>query len=262
MSTIRRWRRENTPIPVLTAYDATTARLLARGGVPVLLVGDSAAQMVFGYHRTIDVPLDALIALTAAVKRGAPNCMIMGDMPFMSYHASKAEAMTNCGRMLREGQADVVKLEVHRDDAPLIEKLTAAGVPIVAHIGWRPQQTQRVGAPQIAGKTSEGIAQLAGDARAMEEAGAAMILIEQSTAEASERVVNAVGIPVIGCGAGPACHGHVVVTHDLLGLTEWHPSFAQPVAQLGEQITGAAAQWVDMVQSQRYLVDDHPYKME
>ncbi|NJL31410.1 MAG: 3-methyl-2-oxobutanoate hydroxymethyltransferase [Phycisphaerales bacterium] len=210
---------------MLTCYDATTARWLAQAGVPALLVGDSAAQVILGHEQSIFAPLDFLITLTAGVRRGAPNCLLMGDMPFMSYQADDAQAIRNAGRFMVEGQADLVKLEVDGRHAELVGKLSRAGIPVVAHLGWKPQQVRYAGirTALVAGRTMSEIQTLVTEAQIMEDQGAVMLLVEQCTAEASEAVIAKVSLPVIGCGAGPACHGHVVVLQDLLGMSEHHP---------------------------------------
>jgi len=264
LRTIRQWVSEGSTFPMLTCYDATTARWLWRGGVKTLLVGDSASQVILGYDQSIFVPLDFLITLTAGVRRGAPDCFLMGDMPFMSYQADEAQAITNAGRFLTEGLADAVKLEVDHRHVDLIAKLSRAGIPAVAHIGWRPQMVRYEGirTAKVAGKTHQQIDELVSQAVALEEAGAVMLLVEQCTAETASRIVESVSIPVIGCGAGPACHGHVVVLQDLLGMTDHHPSFVQPVASLGPAIEQAAKAWKDLLASGQYLAgDNHPYKL-
>ena len=259
--TIRQCVRQGEKFAVLTAYDATTAGWISRGGVQVLLVGDSAAQMMLGFEQTIHAPLEFMLTITAAVKRGAPRCLVIGDMPFMSYQADDAEAIRNAGRFMTEGFADAVKIEVDDSYAPLVEKMARASIPVIAHIGWRPQRSVKVGVPVVAGRTEQSIEQLVNLATLMQASGAAMLLIEQSTAQASQRVVDSVKIPVIGCGAGPACHGHVVILHDWLGLTQWHPSFVQPITNGGQQLCELAQKWNQLVRSGDYLKHDHPYKM-
>jgi len=243
----------------LTCYDATTAGWLWRAGVSVLLVGDTAAEMVLGYPSTIHAPLEFMITITAGVKRGAPDVHVMADMPFMSYQADEAEAVRNAGRFLTDGNADSVKLEVDRSYAPLIEKLSRAGVPVVAHIGSRPQLHKHRGGYGSSGRTAEEAKRIIADAAACQEAGAAMLLIEAVPEEVAKRVVEKTSIPVIGCGAGPVCHGQVVVLHDILGLTDWQPSFATPITHLGAPIMAAAGEWVAKVRESR--LGDHPYKM-
>ena len=261
LHTLRQWARQGRKIPILTAYDATTARWLARGGLPAILVGDSAAQTILGFNQTTHAPLQFMLTLTAAVKRGAPACFVIGDMPFMSYQADDAEAIHNAGLFITEGQADAVKLEVDASYADLVGKLNRAAISVVAHIGWRPQRATRVGVPVVAGRTVANIEALVDLAKLMEQCGAAMLLIEQSTAEAAQSVVDNVSIPVIGCGAGPACHGHVVVLHDLIGQSDWHPTFIKPIANSGRQLADLAQKWIELVTNGRYLQDDHPYKM-
>ena len=258
---IRRWQRAGTKFGMLTCYDATTARLLWRGGVKTMLVGDSAANVILGHDATIHITLDLLITLTAAVRRGAPPAFVMGDMPFGSYQESDAQAVRNAARMMTEGKADAVKMEVDGQYTGAIEKVARAGIPVVAHIGWRPQRMMRTGVPVVSGRTPKKIDELVDLARMMASCGAAMLLLESATAEAGQAVVDAVDIPVIGCGAGPACHGHVVVLQDWLGMTDWQPSFAPPTTDGAAWLSDAAAKWVHTVQSGQYLADGGPYRM-
>lgn len=256
---LRRMARAGERFSALTCYDATTARWLQRAGVHVLLVGDTAAEVILGFPSTNYAPLEFMLAITAAVKRGAPSCVVMGDMPFMSYQVSVEEALRNAGRFLTEGMADCVKLELDRTDAPLVERLAKAGIPVVAHIGSRPQQSKLKGGYTSTGRTAESAMRVMHDAAALEAAGAAMLLVEACPAEVTQMVVERATVPVIGCGAGPACHGQVVVLQDLLGLTEWQPGFAQPAAQLGQAVQAAAQQWCSRVQSGE--LGPHPYTM-
>jgi 3-methyl-2-oxobutanoate hydroxymethyltransferase len=259
LKTIRKFVERNEKFSCLTCYDATTARWLERAGVPVLLIGDTAAEMILGYPSTIHAPLDFLLTLTAAVKRGAPRTFIMGDMPFMSYQVDDGEGLRNAARFLTEGMADSVKVEVDRSFVPLVEKMARAGIPVVAHVGARPQQSKRQGGYGSVGRTAADARSLVADAVAMEEAGACMLLIEAAPNEVSQRVVEKTSVPVIGCGAGPACHGQIVVLQDLLGLTDWQPSFAKPIVQLGEQVIAAARRWNCMVRDSE--LGEHPYRM-
>lgn len=231
----------------LTCYDATTARWLERAGVPVLLVGDTASEMILGFDRTIDMPLDVLLALTAAVKRGAPNTLVMGDMPFMSYQADEASALRNAARFLTEGRADVVKIEVDATYASLIAKMTRAGIPIVAHVGSKPQQAMLSGGYASKGRTADEAAQVVRDAIALEQAGSVMLLVEAVPDEVAAEIMARTSIPLVGIGAGTACHGQVLVLHDLIGLTDTPPRFASPVASLGPAIELAGKQWVERV---------------
>ncbi len=259
LRTIRKCVEQGEKFACLTCYDATTARWLERAGVPVLLVGDTAAEMILGMPGTIHAPLDFLITLTAAVKRGAPRTLVMADMPFMSYQADEAEGIRNAGRFLTEGMADAVKVEVDRSYAPLVDKMARAGIPVVAHIGSRPQLSKRGGGYRAMGRTAEEAHRLVDDAVALAAAGATMLLIEAAPNEVSRRIVERTTIPVIGCGAGPACHGQIVVLQDLLGLTDWQPAFAKPIVQLGDQVAAAAGRWIAMVATSQ--LGEHPYQM-
>ncbi|MEM7576207.1 MAG: 3-methyl-2-oxobutanoate hydroxymethyltransferase [Planctomycetota bacterium] len=261
MRVLRQRVREHVIIPMLTCYDATTARWLYRGGLDVMLVGDTAGHVVLGHEDTVHAPLEFMLTITAAVKRGAPKAFVMGDMPFMSYQADDAEAVRNAGRFITEGTADAVKLEVDERYVDLVAKLDRASIPVCAHIGWRPQRTGTTGIPVVAGRTNKKIKAMVDLSRRLEDAGASMLLIEQSTAEAARAVIDAVSVPVLGCGAGPDCHGHVVVLHDWLGLTDWQPSFVQPAGKGGPLLSDMATRWIDTVKSGTYLQDGGPYAM-
>ena len=251
LRTLLRQARDGQRIACLTCYDATTARWLDRAGVELLLVGDSAAEVILGLPGTIHAPLDFMITLTAAVKRGAPGRVIMADMPFMSYQASEEDALRNAARFMTEGMADCVKIEVDRTWAPLVSRMARAGIPVVAHIGCRPQQAKMHGGTFAVGKTAEQAIQVIHDAAALEAAGATMLLLEACPAEVAVKLVERATIPVIGCGAGPACHGQVLVLQDLLGMSAWQPAFATPAASLGEATREAAVAWCERVRQGR-----------
>ena len=269
---LRQRVRDGVKIPMLTCYDATTARWLYRGGLDVMLVGDTAGSMMLGHDDTLHAPLDYMLTITAAVKRGAPRAFVMADMPFMSYQADDAEAVRHAGQFMTRGHADAVKIEVDERYLDLVARLDRAGIPVVAHIGWRPQRTSRTGVPLVAGRTSAKVDQMARLARDLVDAGAAMLLIEQATASAARAVIDAVNppdspdaaptVPVFGCGAGPDCHGHVVVLHDWLGMTDWQPSFAPPAAAGGKHLADLAQKWIRLVESGNYLKGGGPYAMD
>jgi len=259
LKTLQRLARQGGRFSCLTCYDATTARWLDRGGIEVLLVGDTAAEVILGFPSTIHAPLDFMIEITAAVKRGAPRCVVMADMPFMSYQPSEADAIRNAGRFMTEGTADLVKLEVDGTFAPMVEALARAGVPVVAHIGSRPQRAKLRGGYLAEGRTATSAAALVADARALERAGATMLLVEACPEEVAAEIVRGAGVPVIGCGAGSSCHGQVVVLQDLLGMTDWQPAFAKPIVDLGAAIESAAHRWRERVRSGE--IGEHPYRM-
>ena len=268
---VRRWSSDGQCLAMLTCYDATTAAWLWRGGVKLLLVGDTAARFILGHDSTLPVGMDFMVAITAAVRRGAPAAFIMADMPFGSYQCGDDLAVGNAMRFLTEGAADAVKMELDVTFAPLVKRMTSAGIPVVAHLGSRPQQKRLAGpSSRRVYRSNAQVAQTVDTACQMVDSGAVMILLEAVPSEVSTGVVNAVAgsgpddkpVLVIGCGAGPACHGHVVVLHDLLGLTAWQPPFASPLLDLGAQIERAAKKWVDLVASGRYLAEGHPYKLQ
>lgn len=273
LASLRKMAAMGEAFACLTCYDATTARWLARAGVHVLLVGDTAAEMTLGYTRTLDMPLDVLLALTAGVKRGATTAaagggpaggpVVMGDMPFMSYHAGDDEAVRNAGRFLTEGLADIVKLEVDASFAPVVQRMVRAGVPVCAHVGSRPQRSAITGYA-AAGRTAAEADAVVADARAMIDVGCVMLLVEAVPDEVCERLMalaKPAGVPVIGIGAGPRCDGQVLVLQDWLGLTDRAPTFAPPVPPeraMGPALIEAGKRWVELVAKR--AVGESPYR--
>ncbi|MEO1584017.1 MAG: 3-methyl-2-oxobutanoate hydroxymethyltransferase [Planctomycetota bacterium] len=249
MRTLRGMKRRGDAFACLTCYDATSARWLDRAGVEVLLIGDTAAEMILGYERTIDMPLEIAIALTAAVRRGARRAMVMGDMPFLSYHCGDDESVGNAGRMMTEGQADVVKLEADASFAPLVERMTRSGIAVCGHVGSRPQTAALAGGYGSAGRTAGDAERIVADAVALEQAGAVMLLVEAVPAVVAERILGATSVPLIGIGAGPACDGQILVLHDLVGMTEAPPRFASRSAALGDALAEAGRDWVRRVRA-------------
>ncbi|MCA9303779.1 MAG: 3-methyl-2-oxobutanoate hydroxymethyltransferase [Phycisphaerales bacterium] len=247
LKTLKRLKARAERFACLACYDATTAKLLHKAGVHVLLAGDSAAQVVLGFDRTISMPIDFAIQITAAIKRGAPDALIMADMPFLSYHTSVDTAMNNAGRFMTEGNADVIKLEADETFAPLIDRMTRAGIPICAHIGCKPQTSSVTGGPVAAGRTADQLQQVVNDAVALEQAGAVLILVEAVPPEVARAVMDAVSVPVIGIGAGNDCDGQILVVNDLLGMTEHPPRFAEPAADLSTAIYNAGVTWVQRI---------------
>lgn len=244
LRTLNTMAKRGEPFACLACYDATTARWLERAGVHLLLSGDSAAQVVLGFERSIDAPLEFLITITAAIRRGAPRTAIMADMPFLSYHASTEQALTNAGRFMTEGQADIVKLEADETFAPRIDAMTRAGIPVCAHVGFRPQTTAIKGVPMAEGRTDPDLQRIVNDAIALEQAGAVMLLVEAVPPEVTREILASTSVPLIGIGAGNDPHGQILVVNDLLGLTDQPPRFANPAAALGPEIQRAGAHWV------------------
>ena len=261
---LRQWAKAGEPFPMLTCYDATTARLLYEAGVRVLLVGDSAGQVILGHDNTLGATMPFMLEITAAVRRGAPDAFIMADLPFGSYNDER-DAVRNAVKFMQRGGsgggADAVKIEVEPAHADTVAAMARASIPVVAHLGWRPQRVARTGTAVVAGRTDASLRELVDAATLMEARGATMLLLEACTAQASAAVVDAVKLPVIGCGAGPAPHGHVILVHDLLGLTPWQPAFAPPTADGTSFIRDAVERWADAVRSRAYPSDDAVYGM-
>lgn len=266
---LRRWARADKRFAMLTCYDATTARWLYRGGIRTMLVGDTAAQFMLGHDSTLPAPMPFMLEITRAVRRGAPNALIIADMPFGSYQCGVDEAMRHAVSFIKDAGADLVKLEVDETQAHLVERMSHAGVPVVAHLGSRPQQVRATGGYKAAGRSPREAALIVDTAELMIARGAAALLLEAVPDEVSQQVVRVAKdpesgepVPVIGCGAGPACHGHVVVLHDLLKLSDWQPPFAPPVIDLGSQVQTAAAAWVRAVERGEYQRDGGSYRIQ
>ncbi len=259
---LRAARKSGRKIPMLTCYDFQMARLMQQAGVPTLLVGDSAANVILGLPNTLSVSLNFLIEITKAVRLGAPNCLVIADMPFGSYQASLSQGFRNIVRMVQLSGCDCVKIEAAVRHARLISRLSDAGVAMIAHLGLRPQTIGLSGGYQARGKTADDAEQIVSAAAQMERAGAAAILLEAVPPETSQAVVNAVQIPVIGCGAGPACHSHVFVTHDALGLTAGNkPRFVPELGDIAAPLVECFAKYVRMVNDGKYPSVEHLYEM-
>jgi 3-methyl-2-oxobutanoate hydroxymethyltransferase len=261
LNDLRAARVSGSKVAMLTCYDFTTARLMHEAGVPAILVGDSAGNVILGHETTLPVPLHFMIQLTAAVRRGAPNAFLVADMPFGSYQGSPGRAMRNVFRMVQLSGCDCVKIESAPSQLPAIRELADAGVAIMAHLGLRPQAVGVLGGYKAQGRTADDAERIVDLARQMQSAGAASILLEAVPAEVAEAVVSATTIPVIGCGAGPACHGHVVVTHDMLNLTQRPPKFAPQVGDLAKPMIESFQAYVRQVNSGAYPGPEHAYAM-
>jgi 3-methyl-2-oxobutanoate hydroxymethyltransferase len=261
ISDLRSARKAGRKIAMLTCYDYTSARLMQEAGVPALLVGDSASNVVLGYDTTLPVSLPFMIELTSAVRRGAPLCMVVADMPFGSYHGSLDRGIRNVCRMVKQTGCDAVKLEAASSQLPLIRELADAGVAVIAHLGLRPQTVGLLGSYRFQGRTAaeaRGIVTLASQ---MAQAGAAGLLLEAVPPEISQAIVDRVDLPVIGCGAGPACDGHVFVTHDAIGLSQRTPRFVPHLGDLAQPMLACFADYVQRVQNRQYPAAEHCYEM-
>ncbi|MDY6911380.1 MAG: 3-methyl-2-oxobutanoate hydroxymethyltransferase [Chloroflexota bacterium] len=233
---------------MLTAYDYSTARIVDDAGVPLILVGDSLGMVMLGYDSTIPVTLDEMIHHTKAVARGTKNALVVGDMPFMTYHTSEEEALHNAGRFLQEGGAQAVKLEGGTAVAEKVRRIVAAGIPVMGHLGYTPQSTHQLGGPKAVGKSAQAAQQLLLDARALEEAGVFSIVLELVPAPLAKLITKKVNVPIIGIGAGKDCDGQVQVINDLLGLfSDFVPRHAKQYAKLRDTIKSAIADYISEV---------------
>lgn len=254
-------RSAGQKIVMVTAYDYTMARLMDQAGVDALLVGDSVGQVVAGYETTLPVTMEHMVYHTAAVRRGASRPLVIADLPFLSYQVSPEHALLNAGRLLKEGGADAVKLEGGREMAPTVRRLVEAGIPVVGHIGLTPQHVHRLGGYRVQGRSEADAERLLADAKALEEAGAACLVLELVPSEVARRVTEALSIPTVGIGAGPHCDGQVLVSYDMLGLNEdFKPRFLKRYAQLGRAVRDAVAAYAAEVRAGTFPGAEHSYE--
>jgi 3-methyl-2-oxobutanoate hydroxymethyltransferase len=246
-------KKRHERIVMLTAYDATMARLLDQAGVDLLLVGDSLGNVILGLDTTIPVTLDAVVHHTRAVAHGARRALVVADMPFLTYQISVEQAMQNAGRLFQEGGAAAVKIEGGRPVARVLRRLTSAGLPVMGHIGLTPQHVHRLGGMRRQARDEEAAQELLEDALALEDAGAFAIVLEAIPDDVAHAVTDRLKIPTIGIGAGPYCDGQVLVSYDMLGIFDnFVPPFVKQYAQLGELIVGAAKNYADDVRLGKY----------
>ena len=255
---LRARKREGQKIPVLTCYDYSMARLLVEAGVDVILVGDTYAEVCLGYDSTNPVTMDEMITVTAAVRRGAPGAFLIGDMPYLSYQVTVEEAIRNAGRFMTQAGCDCVKVEVDRRLAPTVEGMARAAVPVMAHLGLKPQSVRQLGGYRCQGKTAEDAMRIIEDARIMEQAGAVALLLEAVTNEVAATVTEQTRLPVIGCVSGPHCDGQVLVLHDVPGYTTDHrPKAVKCFADLHHTVTDALGRYAGEVRRQEYPTESH-----
>jgi 3-methyl-2-oxobutanoate hydroxymethyltransferase len=255
----RKMKRRAEKITMLTAYDATMARLFDRAGLDALLVGDSLGMVVLGHETTLPVTLDAMIHHTAAVSRGTERALVIADMPFLTYQVTTAEAVRNAGRLIQEGGAAAVKLEGGRAMIEVVTRLVDIGIPVMGHLGVQPQSVHQMGGYAKRGTKTQEIDAILADAAALEKAGAFAIVLESIPSALARTVTAQLGIPTIGIGAGPDCDGQVLVSYDMLGLFDrFVPPFVKQYAHLGETIVKAAQEYVQDVHAGRYPVPVAP----
>lgn len=262
LEAIQELRQQKLPLVMLTAYDYPTARLVDEAGVHMILVGDSVGMVVHGFESTLPVTMEMMILHTQAARRGTRNALLIGDMPFMSYQASREEALRNAGRLLAEGGADAVKLEGGETVASTIRAMVEAGMAVQAHIGLTPQSVSAMGGFRVQGRSIEMARKLIADAEAVQQAGAFSVVIEGVPARLAALITKRLSIPTIGIGAGAGCDGQVLVFHDLLGLGFRTPAkFVKPYADLKPFISEALTRYRDEVSARDFPDADHSYSL-
>lgn len=257
---LRAMKERGERITMLTAYDATFARMFEEAEIDVLLVGDSLGMVVQGRDSTLPVTVDEVIYHCRAVARGASRPLVVGDMPFMSYQVSAEEALRNAGRFLAEGGAHAVKLEGGRSVAPTIRRIVEAGIPVMAHVGLTPQSVHAMGGFRVQGKTEEDAERILRDALAVEDAGAFALVLEGIPSDLADTITRELTIPTIGIGAGPSCDGQVLVCYDLLGLTpNLRPKFVKRYAEMFEEGVEAARRFAEEVRAGAFPSEEHAF---
>ncbi len=254
-------KAEGKKITMLTAYDYPTAQIVDQAGIDMILVGDSLGNVVQGVANTLPVTMDEMIYHTKMVSRAAQSAMVVGDMPFLSYQADKAEAVRNAGRFLKEAGADVVKLEGGSQMAETIRAIVNAGIPVVAHIGLTPQYVHMLGGFKVQGKDEAAREKILADAHAVQDAGAFSVVLEAMPSSLAKEIHHQLRIPTIGIGAGPDCDGQVLVIHDMLGLFDrFTPKFVKKYANIKDQAIKAVKEYKKDVEAGTFPSEEHSFK--
>ncbi|WP_458316397.1 3-methyl-2-oxobutanoate hydroxymethyltransferase [Mycolicibacterium brisbanense] len=257
--TLQKWKNEGHKWAMLTCYDYSSARVFDEAGIPVLLVGDSAANVVYGYDTTLPISIDELIPLARAVVKGAPHALVVADLPFGSYESSPAQALATATRFMKETGAQAVKLEGGERVAEQIATLTQAGIPVVAHIGFTPQSVNGLGGFRVQGRGDAGD-QTIHDAIAVAEAGAIAVVLEMVPAELATQITGKLTIPTVGIGAGPNCDAQVLVWQDMAGLTTGKTAkFVKRFGDVGGELHRAATQYAKDVAAGVFPADEHSF---
>ena len=260
---IREMKQKGEKITMLTAYDYVTAKIIDEVGIPLILVGDSLGMVVLGYESTIPVTMEAMLHHTKAVVRGTKNALVVGDMPFMTYHISVEDAMHNAGRFIQEGGCQAVKLEGGVAVAEKVRRIVQCGIPVMGHIGLTPQSINQLSGHRIQGKSPETAAKLLQDARALEEAGAFAIVLETMPTALSALITQKLSIPTIGIGAGNGCDGQVQVINDILGsFTDFVPKHTKQYAKLTDVMRKAIGDYYAEVKEGTFPTEKQSFKMD
>jgi 3-methyl-2-oxobutanoate hydroxymethyltransferase len=255
-------KQRQEPITMLTAYDYPTAMALDKAGIDAILVGDSMGMVVLGYKNTLPVTMEEMIHHCKAVARGAEFALLIGDMPFLSYQVSTAEAVRNAGRFLQEAGMDAVKLEGGRERIEAIRAIVSAGIPVMGHLGLTPQSIHLLGGFRAQGRDAETARLILEDALSLESAGCFSIVLESMPRRLADLISRRLSVPTIGIGAGSGCDGQVLVTHDLLGLFDrFTPSFVKQYAQLYEEMDRAFRSYIEEVKTHQFPTEEHSIDM-
>ncbi len=257
---LRRRKRRGEKITMLTAYDFTFAHIFDTAGIDVLLVGDSLGNVVQGQDTTLPVTLDEALYHTRLVSRGASRALVVGDMPFGTYQVSAEDALRNAIRFVKEGGAQAVKLEGGTAVLETFRRIVAAEIPVMGHVGLTPQAIHRMGGHRVQGRNDASRQKVLDDAHAVEEAGAFAVVLEGMPVDLAAEVTARLSIPTIGIGAGVHCDGQVLVMHDLLGLSDWAPSFVKQYASLGAVASQAARRFAEEVSEAKFPDEQHSYR--
>ena len=262
-ASLREQKLRHEPITCLTAYDYSAARLVDEAGIDMVLVGDSLAQTMLGYENTLSVTLDEMLHHVKAVHRGVKSALLVADMPYGTYQVDPKSAIGNAMRFVKEGGAEVVKIEGGEKRAELIRQIIDAEIPVAGHIGLTPQSVNVMGGYKVQGKSLSGIEQLMRDAVALDRAGVACLFLEGIPREVAAMITAEVSTPTIGIGAGPECDGQVLVFHDLLGLSEGRlPRFVERYAELGDLAVSAVERYAEDVRERRFPQERHTYAID
>ena len=263
VTTFKASKKKGERITMLTAYDYTTATLLEEAGVDSLLVGDSLGMVMLGYENTLQVTMDDMIHHTRAVARGRRRALLIGDMPFLSYHVSTEEAVRNAGRFVQEGGAQAVKLEGGKDVLDKIRAILKAQIPVLAHLGLTPQSVHAMGGFKVQGRDLDAARQILDDALLLQDAGVFGVLLEGVPAQLARIITEKLEIPTIGIGAGPHCDGQVLVIHDMLGLfRKMRPKFVKTYTQGGDATVAAVRNYIQEVRSGAFPDTEHSFTMD
>jgi 3-methyl-2-oxobutanoate hydroxymethyltransferase len=262
VASLREKKLQHEPITCLTAYDYSSARLVDEAGIDIVLVGDSLAMTMLGHENTLSVTVDEMLHHVRAVRRGVKDALLIADMPYGSYHVGAKEAVRNATRFVKEGGAEVVKMEGGEKRADVVRQVIDAEIPVAGHIGLTPQSVNRMGGFKVQGKTLSDIEQLMRDATALDRAGVACLFLEGIPREVADLITNEVSVPTIGIGAGPGCDGQVLVFHDVLNLTFGPPAkFVRRYGDAAAEITHAVQAFRADVTSRQYPADHESYHL-